>query len=158
MATLRIRRAGVNDLESILELFVDTILTINARDYSAEQTKAWANGAKKTERWLKKITEQYFLIAEINSEPAGFASITTNGYLDFLFVSKDHQRKGIAQNLYNELEKFAYENHFIKISSDVSATARPFFLKQGFTLKLEQQVVIEGIMVTNYKMEKRLVF
>lgn len=86
----------------------------------------------------------------------GFGSITQNGYLDFMYVSKDYQRKGVAQKIYDELENFARTNCFDEIISDVSITAKPFFRRQGFEVVKEQQVDIEGIKLTNYKMQKHL--
>src|SRR5689334_4991990 len=129
-----IRRADEADLEAILILFKQTIKKINAVDYNKEQLKVWSDGAKKKERWLRKIKEHYFLVAEQQQVIVGFASITGKGYLDFLFVSKDHQRQHIASELFAQLELHARKKGVDRISSDVSITARPFFEKQKFRL------------------------
>jgi putative acetyltransferase len=84
---------------------------------------------------------------------AGFGSISKVGYLDFMYVSKDHQGMGIGTKLYKVLEQFARSNGFSKITSDVSITAKPFFEKQGFNILQQQQVLIDGIELINYKME-----
>jgi len=151
-----IRRATANDLEQILQLFSETIEFVNSKDYLPDQIKVWKNGIAARERWLDKICVQYFLVAEINQSIVGFASITPDGYLDFMYVSKDHLRIGVAQTLYDELEKFAKANHLDKITSDVSITAKPFFEKQGFIIIEEQQAKINEVELTNYKMEKHL--
>ena len=153
---ITIRKANSNDLEEILQLFRETIETVNAKDYSPEQIKVWKNGALKKERWLKKISEQCFLLAEIDNQLAGFGSITHDGHLDFMYVNKNNQNIGVASKLYDSLEKFAKGTQVNKIISDVSITAKPFFEKQGFKLVQEQQVDIERIRLTNYKMEKHL--
>lgn len=153
---LTIRQAGVNDLDNILKLFRETILVVNAKDYLPEQTKVWANGAENRGKWIEKITHQYFLLAEQKSVLLGFGSITVKGYLHFLYVSKNHQRMGVARKIYNELETFAGNNNLDKIISDASITAKPFFEYVGFIVVQEQQVAIKGIKLTNYKMEKRL--
>ena len=54
------RQALPEDLDNILLLFKETIETINAKDYSYEQIRAWSNGAYKKEKWLVKIKEQFF--------------------------------------------------------------------------------------------------
>lgn len=154
--TIKTRQATSDDLGEILQLFEETIQTVNANDYSPEQITVWKNGALRRERWLKKIAEQYFLLAEIDSSLAGFGSITHDGYLDFLYVSRKHQRIGVAKTLYNQLEKFARENHVGRIISEVSITAKPFFQKQGFIFFHEQQVNIDGVKLTNYKMMKEV--
>ncbi len=155
---IKTKQATAQDLPTILQLFISTIEAINSKDYSAEQIQVWKSGASKTEKWLDKIGHQYFLIAEINNSIAGFGSITDKGYLDFMYISKDHQRMGVAKRIYDELESFARLNHLNKIISDVSITAKPFFEKQGFTTVQQQEVIIDGIALRNYKMEKHLTF
>lgn len=153
---ITIRQAVSNDIESIAQLFKDTIETVNAKDYAPEQIIVWAKGASRKEKLLVKMHEQYFLLAEIDNIIVGFGSMTAAGYLDFMYVSKDHQRKGIALNIYKQLEAFAREKHFGLITSDVSITARPFFERQGFEVVQQQRVDIEGVKLTNYKMQKHL--
>lgn len=153
---IAIRQATQNDLDAIIQLFSETIEVVNAKDYSAEQIRVWKAGASKQEKWLKKISEQYFLIAEIDKSLVGFGSIAHDGYLDFMYVSKDHQGRGVASEIYNSLEKFAVENGIGKIVSEVSITAKPFFEKKGFEVLQEQQVDIDGVQLRNYKMQKRL--
>lgn len=154
--SVEIRQAISNDLDNIARLFKETIETINAKDYSPEQIKVWAKGSSRKERLLKKIAQQHFLVAEINNILVGFGSITLDGYLDFMYVSKDYQRRGVAQKIYDALESFAIVNCLDKIHSDASITAKPFFMRQGFEVVQEQQVDIEGIKLTNYKMQKHL--
>ena len=154
--TITIRQATSNDLEGVVQLFKETIEVVNAKDYSPEQINVWKNGSSKKERWLNKFNEQYFLLAEINNTIAGFGSITPGGYLDFMYVNKDYQSVGVATEIYKELEKFAKTNQLDKITSDVSITAKPFFERRGFEVIREQQVDINGIKLTNYKMQKRL--
>lgn len=154
--TITIRQATSNDLEKVVQLFRETIEAINAKDYSPEQINVWKNGSSKREKWLNKFAEQYFLLAEINNRIAGFGSITPGGYLDFMYVNKDHQNMGVATEIYNELENFAQTNHLDKITSDVSITAKSFFERKGFEVIREQQADINGIKLTNYKMQKHL--
>lgn len=151
-----IRKATASDLDNITQLFRQTIETINAKDYLPEQIDAWKKGALNKENWLKKISEQYFLVGVADNKIVGFGSITQEGYLDFMYVSKDHQGKRVASTIYSSIEKFAIDNRFEKIVSDVSISAKSFFESKGFKLFREQQVVIDGVKLTNYKMQKRL--
>ena len=150
------RQALPEDLDNILLLFKETIETINAKDYSYEQIRAWSNGAYKKEKWLVKIKEQFFLIASDQNKIVGFGSMTNSGYLDLLYVSKDYQRMGIAKMIYDNLLEFAKANGLDEIISDVSITAKPFFEKEGFETIHEQQVFIDGILLKNFKMAKSL--
>lgn len=150
------RKANQNDLRGILTLFEDTVSEVNKHDYSASQLEAWKSNSKEWGRWLNKISSQYFLVTEENHVITGFASITPEGYLDTMFVHKDHQRKGIAGSLIEALILYARENEISEIITDGSITARPFFEKYGFEVVKKQKVNRKGIAITNFKMRKIL--
>ena len=57
-----------------------------------------------------------------------------NEYFDFLYVHKDYQRQGIADNLYTEIQAKAIKQGTTLLTADVSITARPFFEKKGFKI------------------------
>lgn len=152
----QIRTAIPEDLIAITELFRKTILSVNIRDYSLQQVQVWSAGANNKDAWLKKIYEQYFLCAFTENELTGFASLDKKGYLDLMYVNKDWQERGVASELYKELEGFALKINLGKIYSDVSITAKPFFEKQGFELVTEQRKMIGEIGFINFRMEKQL--
>lgn len=71
------------------------------------------------------------------------------GYLDRLYVHKDHQGIGIATALCEKLEASVES---ATVTTHASITARPFFEDRGYVVKKEQQ----GILLTNYVMEKQI--
>jgi putative acetyltransferase len=151
-----IRLSKLNDLTEMQEMFVDTISIICKDDYSPEQIKVWTSSVENTQRWTDKLTSQYFLIAELDNKIVGYASLENNNYLDFLYVHKDHQRQGIANKLYIEIEKEAIKRKATVLNSDVSETARRFFEKKGFKTITPQTNKIKDVEITNYKMTKTL--
>lgn len=153
---MNIRQANKNDLGEILNLFTETITEVNNQDYSPSQIEAWSSGARDIDRWLQKIDEQYFLITEEESGITGFASITTEGYLDTMFVHKNHQRKGIAKALITALIDYASKKQVQEITTEGSITARPFFEKYGFRVVKKQKVNRKGIEIVNFRMVKPL--
>ena len=44
-----------SDLRELAELFYDTVHTVNAGDYTAEQLDAWADGAPDLEEWGRTL-------------------------------------------------------------------------------------------------------
>ncbi len=140
-----IRKATLDDTDQIRKLFYDTINNINVRDYNSDQIRLWSSGHLKTDKWKKNITEQYFIVSESDGNITGFASITEKGYLDFMYVHKDHQGNGIATKLLTELEKFACSLKLKKIWAQVSITARPFFKSKGFEITKEFITRIEDV-------------
>ena len=153
---MQIRTATDNDAEKICRLFRDTIITVNSKDYNIEQIAAWSSRSADSERWIGKINDQYFIVSEYETTIIGFASLTMSGYLDFMFVHKDHQGKGIASLLLKCLENKAQELNINQIMSDVSITAKPFFLSKGFVVITEQTVEVDSVPLTNFKMQKEI--
>ena len=144
-----IREYISSDCEKIAELFYQTVHTVKAKDYAQEQLQVWATGHIDLSSWNKSFLEHNTRVAVKNDIIVGFGDIDKTGYLDRLYVHKDYQRQGVATALCNELE-----SGFDKITTHASITAKPFFLHRGYKVVMEQQVVRNGISLTNYVMEK----
>ena len=54
------------------------------------------------------------------------------------------------------MEAHARRAQLTELTSDVSITARPFFERHGFNVKAKQHPVMGGVLLTNYKMRKKL--
>ena len=146
--------ATQDELKEIQQLFFDTVTYMCKKDYTAEQIKAWSSSINNKDKWTEKIITQYFLTAKVGTQIVGFGSLENNDYLDFLYVHKDFQGKGIAKKLLMYLEKKAEINRKDKITSDVSLTAKPFFEKNGYKAVKEQTNKIGNVVVPNFKMIK----
>lgn len=146
-----IRQYTPSDCIYFAELFYDTVHAVNARDYTAEQLDAWADGNVDIEAWNSSFLEHYTVAAVENGVIAGFGDIDKTGYLDRLYVHKDYQRRGIARAICDELESAVCTD---RITTHASITAKPFFLRRGYIVVREQQVIRKGIPLTNYVMEK----
>lgn len=153
---MQIREAKESDVNEITNLFYNTIQHVNIRDYSQDQVNDWASWHEKTDRWITKIREQYFIVALSDNIIAGFASLATDGYLDFMFVHKDYQRQGVATLLLHEIEKKAIEQGNTSIYSEVSITARSFFESNGYGVEKEQLKKARNEYMTNFIMKKHL--
>ena len=129
-----IRQAQQSDAVALKELFQNTVLVINRRDY-------------------------YFVVAvNQQSQIVGFSSITPQGYLHSMFVHKDFQGEGIATMLLEEIERYAITAGITRITSEVSLTARPFFEKKGYVVEKEQKRKANQLSLTNFLMAKEVAF
>lgn len=145
-----IRKYRSSDCKEIIELFYNTVHTVNAKDYTKEQLDVWATGKVELEKWDKSFQEHFTVVAVDEEIIVGFGDIDKTGYLDRLYVHHDYQKKGVATAICNELEKVVQSN----ITTYASITAKPFFEKRGYKLVKEQQVERQGIFLTNYVMIK----
>lgn len=145
-----IRGYRPSDLETLTQLFYDTVHTVNAKDYTKEQLDAWATGTVDLEKWDRSLRAHCSLVAVDGEMILGFGDIDKTGYLDRLFVHSHHQREGVAAAICDRLERAVPG----RIITHVSITARPFFEKRGYKVVREQQIERRGIFLTNFVMEK----
>lgn len=151
-----IRQATLNDIPEITSIFRNTIINVNAKDYSEKQIKVWASGADDIEKWKDRINKLYFIVAEIENTIVGFAYLKNGNYFDGLFVHKDYQRQGIASKLMRIIESQVMMNGFEIIKSDVSITALPFFDNKYYEVVKKQRKSFKGLVFENYIVEKEL--
>ena len=153
-----IRVAQQSDIVELKDLYKNTVLVINRHDYSQEEVEDWASCGDDLSNIEDMIKTHYFIVA-INQqlEIVGFSSITPQGYLHSMFVHKDFQGEGIATILLNEIEQYAITNGIIRITSEVSLTARPFFEKKGYIVEEEQKRKANQLSLTNFWMAKQVI-
>lgn len=148
---LELRPYQPQDCPKLIELFQNTVRTINARDYSPKQREAWISNAD-PRKWNQSFLEHQTIVAWKSHEIVGFADLDEKqNLLDHLFVAADHQNEGIASALCDVLESACSET---VIHTEASITARPFFESRGYRIIREQQVLRKGVFLTNYLMEK----
>lgn len=102
------------------------------------------------ERWDRSFREHCSVVAVEGEQVIGFGDIDETGYLDRLYVHADHQGKGVAMAICNELEQAVAGN----VTTHASITARPFFEQRGYKVVKRQEVERQGILLTNFVMEK----
>ena len=153
-----IRAALQSDAVELKKLFQNTVLAINRRDYSQAEVEDWASCGDDLSNIENMIKTHYFIVAvNQQSEIVGFSSITSQGYLHSMFVHKDFQGEGIATMLLNEIEQYAITNGIMRITSEVSLTARPFFEKKGYIVEEEQKRKANQLSLTNFWMAKQTI-
>ena len=157
-ADFMIRVALQSDTVELKQLFQNTVLAINRRDYSQAEVEDWASCGDDLSNIEDMIKTHYFIVAvNQQSEIVGFSSITPQGYLHSMFVHKDFQGEGIATILLNEIEQYAITNGIMRITSEVSLTARPFFEKRGYIVEEEQKRKANQLSLTNFWMAKQTI-
>lgn len=149
---MKIRRYQESDCRELTELFYNTVHIVNAKDYTKEQLDVWATGQTDLERWNQSLQAHYSIVAVENGVILGFGDIDKTGYLDHLFVHAEHQGKGIATAICDQLEQAVPR----KITTHASITAKPFFEKRGYKVIKKQEVERQGIFLTNFVMEKEI--
>ena len=154
-----IRQAQQSDAVELKELFQNTVLVINRRDYSQAEVEDWASCGNNLSNIKERIeTHCFVVVVNQQSQIVGFSSITSQGYLHSMFVHKDFQGEGIATMLLEEIERYAITAGITRITSEVSLTARPFFEKKGYVVEKEQKRKANQLFLINFLMAKEVAF
>lgn len=140
----------LGDGGGMAELFYNTVHRVNARDYTPQQLAVWATGEMDLEKWEQSFLGHCSLVALDETGMIGFGDIHADGYLDRLYVRWDRQGQGVARELCDRLEQAVS----VTVTTHASITARPFFQARGYRVVRQQQVVRQGVALTNFVMEK----
>lgn len=153
---MEIRRFKTGDEIALFHVFLSSIRMIASHDYTQEQIKAWASEDIDPERWATHISTLQPFIVEINDEVAGYADVQPNGYIDHFFVSGFYPKQGVGTQLMNCIHQEAQRLGLSELTSNVSKTAEPFFLKNGFYVVERRFPVRRGVTLQNALMRKDL--
>lgn len=148
---MKLRPYTSGDCPKLAVLFYDTVHTVNAAAYTQAQLDAWATGTVDEESWDRSFQAHRTLIAMEGNEIVGFGDMDSGGYLDRLYVHKDHQGQGIATAICDALEQGCDTPQF---TTHASITAKPFFERRGYTVLRPQMVQRGGVLLCNYVMAK----
>lgn len=152
-----IRPYAHSDALDTLAVFIGAVTETASADYTAEQVQAWAQPERRDlTTWHASMQARNSIVATIDGELVGFSDVSAEGYIDMMFVSPRHLRRGVARRLLMHVEGQARDAGLRELSADVSVTARPFFERYGFEVEAEQHPMMAGVELTNYKMRKKL--
>lgn len=148
---MKLRPYTSGDCPKLAALFYDTVHTVNAADYAPAQLDAWATGAVDEAAWDRSFQAHRTLVAVEGDEIVGFGDMDSSGYLDRLYVHRDHQGQGIATAICGALEQGCDAAQF---TTHASITAKAFFERRGYTVLRPQVVERGGVLLCNYVMAK----
>ena len=56
----KIRQVNLSDIPALQELYQHTVLTVNRKDYTAEEVADWASCGDDTSHWNELFEEQHY--------------------------------------------------------------------------------------------------
>lgn len=156
MSEMQIRLFQPEDTQQIAQLFHDTVRLINIQDYSQKQVEAWSPDDLNFRNWRDICSDRFTYVAIENEQVIGFGELEADGHIDCFYVHHQYQRQSVGSNIYQAIEIKARELKLTRLFAEVSITAQPFFIKQGFIVIKQQQVFCRGVAFVNFLMEKLL--
>ena len=137
---MKIRRFEEKDAKKVSELIVETLRKTNIKDYSADLIENYVNNFQ-PENVLKRASWTHFYVAEEKDSIIGCGAIgpywdkIDESSLFTIFISPEHQGKGIGRKIIETLEKDEYFLRAKRIEIPASITAVQFYKKMGYSYK-----------------------
>jgi len=145
-----------SDVEQIVHLYFDTVHTINRWDYTEEKVNAWVPEVPDPVRWAARYRIRVAFVVEENATVTGFAELEPNGHIDCFYCHRAYQRQGVGKQLYKRLEQEARSLSLVRLFTEASITAKPFFERIGFQTLHQNQIRRGHVILINFSMEKYL--
>ncbi|MEF3365977.1 GNAT family N-acetyltransferase [Methylocystis sp. 9N] len=144
------------DAATLAALFRVSIETLAAEDYDEDQRAAWISAADDEDAFAAQLGEALTVVALVDGEIAGFASLKDNTDFDMLYVRPDLAGQGVGSALADAIEKLADARGTKTLSVDASDAARDFFAARGYVAKTRNTKEIAGQWLGNTTMTKEL--
>ena len=144
------------DAPRLAQLFRASVETLAADDYDEDQRAAWSAAADDETAFEKKLADALTIVALLDGEIAGFASLSENRYFDMLYVHPRAARRGVGSALADAVEKLAAARGTREISVDASDAARDFFAARGYAAYQRNMRELRGEWLGNTTMNKQL--
>lgn len=155
---ISIREYRNEDIPICARLYYDTVIHVNARDYTPDQIIAWSPEVWPDSFWRERFLRAYkVFVAEIGNKIGGFSEYHADGHVDTLYVHYEHQGEGVGSSLMKRIEEEAARTGVIKLYLEASITGRPFFANKGFQVVGEEVKKYRGAAFRQALMEKQLV-
>lgn len=157
MSKIELRKYEPSDLQSLIDVFRQSVRELACKDYSVSQILAWAPDYIDPISFSLRRESKPTWIAELDGRIAGFSDLEADGHIDMLYVHPDFRSQGVARALLQHLESIALQQGIAQLHAEVSITARPVFVRHGFRVITEQTVTHGGETYINLQMQKPLI-
>jgi putative acetyltransferase len=156
MSAVSLRPYLAADAERCAEIFRASVEELASEDYSPNQCAAWAARADELAGFAKRLAGALTLVAMVEGQPAGFASLKGADALDMVYVDPPYARRGVGTALLDALVKLATARGAKIVTSDVSDTARPLFERLGFRAQRLNLVQLDQEWLANTTMTRNV--
>lgn len=155
-----IRKARLEDMESVMKAHKLSIEQICSKDYSEFQISKWADVNYSTDVWVKSVTDELHYVVELEGSIQGFCHSKVHengdGEIKGLYFTKAISGRGIGRELFELSMKNLIENHCSRVFIFATKTAKGFYQKMGFNEIEALTINVRGADLECFRMEKLL--
>lgn len=153
-----IREFDPADASALVNVFQRSVRGLGSRDYSPAQVSTWlARVPREADILAHAKADSIFLVATDDAGlPLAFVVTEGDGHIDLLYCVPEAAGTGVAADLYDRMEEIARQRRFERLFTEASEAARHLFARKGYRVVCRGNLVIGGIPIHNYGMEKDL--
>ncbi len=153
---MNVRRFTNEDAQAVSDLVIETLLTINIKDYSREYLDNIAAHHYPADM-IRYANDRHFYVVEEDGRIIGSGAIgpydgkEDESCLYTIFVHPDHQGRGIGKKIMQTLEQDEFFLRAKRVEVPASITGLSFYLNLGYRYKEGGEVLDEDLL---YRLEK----
>jgi GNAT superfamily N-acetyltransferase len=154
-----LRRLDPSDFEQVVTVYQDAVISQAAGLYSPAQIQAWAMNATGNDGVRQALRDGYGLASCLASDPStieAFALLHPDDRLSLLYCRGRACRQGRATALLAALERRARERGCGRLRTEASQLSRPLLERQGWSVEVEEEVILMGEWFLRWRMSKDL--
>lgn len=134
----------------VWEVYFSAIHGVCKKDYNPQQLAAWAPETFDLALYAEKLRQLQPLMILLDEKVVAYGDLQDDGLIDHFFVHGGYQARGVGHLLMVEL--LGRGQGLPQLYANVSMTARPFFARYHFQMVREQQILVRGCSLKNYRM------
>ena len=149
-----------NDVDQVLAVYADAVLSQAAALYEPRQIEAWAGHAQTSPELRAVVMRGRGLVSCAAHDPAAveaFAVLDPIDRLSLLYCRGRSSRQGRATALLKALEAIACAEGCRQLRTEASQLSKPLLLRCGWQVEAEETVPYAGELFTRWRMIKALV-
>lgn len=146
------------DLEQVIRVYEDAVITQARGRYAAHQIEAWAGHARSPDL-RQALLRGRGLVSCAAGDPdtvEAFALLDPIDRLSLLYCRGRSCRQGRASALLAALERLAAAEGCRRLRTEASQLSKPLLLRRGWRLEAEETVPYAGVVFVRWRMIKDL--
>jgi putative acetyltransferase len=153
-----VRAYAERDAAALAAIYRSAVQEIGPRDYSCEQVAAWLSLAPSAEQVHSLYTDGRTALVAVDArdQPLVFGDLESDGHIGYLYCSPEAAGTGVTPSVYEALKAEARSRPVSRIYVEASEAARRFFLGRGFRVLARRELLIAGVPIHNFAMERML--
>jgi putative acetyltransferase len=152
-----IRAYVPGDAAHLAALYRRSVTHYGPGAYLPAQVAAWA-GSISAEKIAARCADGRHVAVAIDGAGGilGWGDLETDGHMDFLYCAPEAGGRRVGSALVGALEAHAGAAGMRRLTVEASELAKHLFARRGFTLLHRNELLVDGVAIHNFSMEKWL--